>query len=127
MKQWMLIVCLVCGIGCAAKNYYYYHPEKTPAGIEMDYTDCMHAIDARLNRQNPVSNPLRECMESKGYRLISKKEAQKLGIDTSAVWPPNASSSSCVGHEANWLCQKAHSLKLVVGFLEGANGMEAMF
>ena len=89
MKKLMLLamVCLVCTIGCASKNYYY-HPEKTPAGIEMDYTDCMRAIDSQAKRQNPVSKPLRECMESKGYRLISKKEAEKLGVDKSGVWPP---------------------------------------
>ena len=91
-----LIVCLICGFGCATKNYYY-HPEKTPAAIEMDYTNCMRSIDSGMNRRNPVSKPLRECMESKGYRLISKKEAEKLGVNTSGVWPPYASTTSSVG------------------------------
>ena len=98
MKKLMLLpmVCLVCAIGCATENYYY-NPEKTPAAIEMDYTSCMHAIDSRSERQNPVSKLLRECMESKGYRLISRKEAEELGVDTSGVWPPYASSTSSIG------------------------------
>jgi len=98
VKKLMLLLslCLACAIGCATKNYYY-HPDKTPAAIEMDYTNCMRAIDSQVNRRNPVSKPLRECMESRGYRLISKKEAEKLGVDTSGVWPPYASTTSSVG------------------------------
>lgn len=98
MKKLMigLIVCSVCTLGCATKNYYY-HPKKTPAAIEMDYTNCMRAIDSRADRRNPVSKSLKECMESKGYRLISKREAEHLGVDTSGVWPPYASTTSSIG------------------------------
>jgi len=92
----VLIMCLVGPIGCSTKNYYY-HPDKTPAAIEMDYTNCMRSIDSRVDRRNPVSKPLQECMESRGYRLISEREAEQLGFSIPKVWPPYASTTSSVG------------------------------
>jgi hypothetical protein len=98
VKQWafILIVCLAGYSGCARK-VYYYHPDKTSAEIEMDYTQCMRAIDARMDRRNPVSKPLQECMKSRGYKLLSQEEARRLGIATQGIWPPYASTSSSVG------------------------------
>lgn len=98
VKKWMLllIVCLAWSAGCATKTHYY-HPDKTSAEIEMDYTQCMNDIDARVDRRNPVSKLLEECMESRGYELLSERKAKQLGITTHGIWPPYASTTSSVG------------------------------
>jgi hypothetical protein len=95
-SAFILIVCLAWSAGCATK-IHYYHPDKTSTEIEMDYTQCMNDIDARVDRRNPVSKLLEECMESRGYELLSERKAEQLGITTRGIWPPYASTTSSVG------------------------------
>jgi hypothetical protein len=100
--------------GCASKQKgYFYHPNKTTAGIEADYSHCMRYLDASFNRERTVYGPgaetwgsdsqpniaraVERCMKRKGYRVISEKEAKELGVRTDAPWPPYSETSSSTG------------------------------
>jgi len=98
MKTLIFVMVLYLGFsaGCVTR-FYYYHPDKTPAEIEMDYTQCMHEIDARVDRPAPVSQRLERCMKSKGYEVISEKQAKRRGIKVPEIWPPHASNTSSTG------------------------------
>jgi hypothetical protein len=87
--------------GCATnkgERVYYHHPEKTPADREMDYTRCMHGIDAQVTVMQPeITKHLAACMKSKGYEVLSETEAKERGITIPKVWPPYATRSSSTG------------------------------
>jgi hypothetical protein len=91
-----LALCLAYSVGCATKTYYY-HPDKTPAEIEMDYSQCMYSISTRFQRSANISGPLEKCMRSKGYEGISEREARQRGIKIPEIWPPYSSRSSSTG------------------------------
>ena len=57
MKNLLLLpmLCFVFTLGCATKNYYY-HPEKTPAAIEMDYTTMLSEYTASVAFQDLPSD-----------------------------------------------------------------------
>ena len=103
MKQfaYIFVLCTTLLLGCASnKNskVYYYHPEKTSADREIDYTRCIHAIDARVETAQPrITRHLATCMESKGYEVLTEEEAKARGIDIPQVWPPYATRSSSTG------------------------------
>jgi hypothetical protein len=97
---WSLWVCLVLS-GCATstgEKIYYHHPEKTPADREMDYTRCMRSIDTQVTIMQPeIAEHLAACMKSKGYEVLTEKEANERGITIPKVWPPRARRSSSTG------------------------------
>lgn len=92
----LLTIYFLCSYGCASKMYYH-HPDKTFAEREMDYSQCMSAIDARFDRSGDIPRLLEQCMQSKGYEAMSEREAKRLGIRIPEVWPPHASKSSSTG------------------------------
>jgi len=107
------ILFLACSAGCATQKGYFYHPNKTTAGRQADYSQCMYYLDASFSRYGTVSSPgaetwgsdsqaqiaraVERCMKSKGYRIISEKEAKALGVNTQDPWPPHSKTSSSTG------------------------------
>lgn len=93
-------LCLVYSVGCATKRYYY-HPHKTPAEMQADYAQCLRQAESRFVWGGPsggsqaatwgadnlsdITKLMEKCMKSRGYRLVSEKEANRLGIQ---VIPP---------------------------------------
>ncbi len=98
MRQliFLLVLHLIWSVGCARK-IYYYHPNKTTATMEMDYSTCMSSLGSHGRRAANISEFLEECMQSKGYEAISAEEAKERGIEIPAVWPPQAAKSSSIG------------------------------
>ena len=100
-------------VGCTTQKGYFYHPNKTTAERQADYSQCMYYLDASFSRYGTVSSPgaetwgsdsqaeiakaVERCMKSKGYRIISEKEAKGLGVSTQDPWPPYSKTSSSTG------------------------------
>jgi hypothetical protein len=107
------VLFLSCFFGCATKKGYFYHPNKTSAETHEDYSQCMHYLDASFNRYGTVYSPgaetwgsdsqgriaasVERCMKSKGYKIISEKEAKELGVRIQDPWPPYSKTSSSTG------------------------------
>jgi hypothetical protein len=113
LSLFLVLVSLLC-VGCASKKKaYFYHPNKTPAGMEADYAHCMRYLGSSFNRERTVYGPgaetwysdnqgnisgaVERCMKGKGYTIVSEEEAKELGIRTDAPWPPYAETSSSTG------------------------------
>ncbi|MDY6988642.1 MAG: hypothetical protein SWQ30_11370 [Thermodesulfobacteriota bacterium] len=108
-----MVLFLACSFGCATKKGYFYHPNKTTADKQADYSQCMYYLDASFSRYGTVSSSgaetwgsdsqaqiaraVERCMKAKGYRIISEKEAKQLGVNTQDPWPPHSKTSSSTG------------------------------
>jgi hypothetical protein len=108
-----IVLIVTCPAGCTIKKGYFYHPNKTTAEKQADYAQCMYYLDASFSRYGTVSSPgaetwgsdsqaeiaeaVERCMKSKGYRIISEKQAKELGVNTEEPWPPHAKTSSSTG------------------------------
>ncbi|MDY6951944.1 MAG: hypothetical protein SWE60_10550 [Thermodesulfobacteriota bacterium] len=108
-----IVLSLGCFAGCAKHKGYFYHPSKTTAERQADYSQCMYTLDASFSRYGTVSSPgaetwgsdsqaqiskaVEECMKSKGYKIVSEKKAKALGVNTQDPWPPHAKTSSSTG------------------------------